>query len=65
MNDGLVQSRSCPKCSRTMINITLDIEQAKRTLHSCSHCDVRQWEATDGSMNLAGVLDELADSAGR
>ncbi len=48
-----------------MINITLDIEEAKRTLHSCSHCDVREWEAPSGSINLKGVLDELADSAGR
>jgi len=65
MEDGLVQSRNCPKCARMMVNITLDIEEAKRTLHSCSHCDVREWEAATGSINLAGVLDELSDSAGR
>lgn len=64
MNESLIQSRHCPKCARMMINITLDIDEAKRTLHSCSHCDVRQWEAPTGSINLKGVLDELADSAG-
>jgi len=48
-----------------MVNITLDIEDEKRTLHSCSHCDVREWEAIDGEINLQGVLNELSDSAGR
>ena len=48
-----------------MVSITLDIEEAKRTLHSCSHCDVRIWEAPGESINLEGVLTELSDSAGR
>jgi len=48
-----------------MVSITLDIEEAKRTLHSCSYCDVRVWEAPGESINLAGVLNELSDSAGQ
>lgn len=48
-----------------MVHITLDIESEKRTLHSCSHCDVREWEASAGSTSLQGVLNELSDSAGR
>ena len=46
-----------------MVAISLDIESEKRTLRSCSHCDVREWEAAEGSTNLQGVLSELSDSA--
>jgi hypothetical protein len=46
-----------------MVGITLDIESEKRTLRSCSHCDVREWEAAEGSTSLQGVLSELSDSA--
>lgn len=48
-----------------MVALTLDIENEKRTLRSCSHCDVREWEAVDGSISLEGVLTELSDSASR
>jgi len=48
-----------------MVALTLDIENEKRTLRSCSHCDVREWGAVDGSISLEGVLTELSDSAGR
>lgn len=65
MKQSQVQQRNCQKCSRAMVSITLDIEEAKRTLHSCSHCDVRVWEAPGESINLQGVLTELSDSAGR
>ena len=57
------QQKKCPKCARLMVALTLDIENEKRTLRSCSHCDVREWEAVDGQIDLAGVLDELSDSA--
>ena len=65
MSEALVQPRECPKCDRAMVHITLDIDNAKRTLHSCSHCDVRQWEAPNGEASLTGILNELSDSAGR
>ena len=45
-----------------MVALTLDIENEKRTLRSCSHCDVREWEAVDGQIDLAGVLSELSGS---
>lgn len=64
MAELAIQARKCPKCERAMVHITLDIENAKRTLHSCSHCDIRQWEASSGQINLDAVLNELADSAG-
>ncbi|MDW3178221.1 MAG: hypothetical protein R8J94_12590 [Acidimicrobiia bacterium] len=65
MKQTSVQQKKCPKCARLMVALTLDIENEKRTLRSCSHCDVREWEAVDGSISLAGVLDELSDSASR
>lgn len=46
-----------------MVALTLDIENEKRTLRSCSHCDVREWEAVDREIDLAGVLSELSESA--
>jgi hypothetical protein len=64
MKQSAVQPRKCSKCARAMVAITLDIDAAKRTLHSCSHCDVREWEAAGDTYSLKGVLTELADSAG-
>ena len=65
MKNLQIPQRDCQKCSRPMVAITLDIEAAKRTLLSCSHCDVREWEAPGESISLQGVLSELSDSAGR
>lgn len=48
-----------------MVSLTLEIEGAKRTLHSCSHCDLRIWQAAGEPISLEGVLDEIADSSGR
>lgn len=63
MKQPSVQQKKCPKCARLMVALTLDIEDEKRTLRSCSHCDVREWEAVDGEIGLAAVLSELSDSA--
>lgn len=65
MKQTSVQQKKCPKCARLMVALTLDIENEKRTLRSCSHCDVREWETTAGAISLEGVLDELSDSAAR
>ena len=65
MAEGTIQPRKCKKCARAMVHISLEIESEMRTLHSCSHCDVREWEAATGSTSLQGVLNELSDSAGR
>jgi len=63
MKQTSVQQKKCPKCSRLMVALTLDIENEKRTLRSCSHCDVREWETVGGTISLEGVLTELSDSA--
>lgn len=60
-----VQPTKCMKCERDMVSLTLEIEGAKRTLHSCSHCDLRIWQAAGEPISLEGVLDEIADSTGR
>ena len=62
MDEMQIEPRSCLRCARAMVSITLDIHNAKRTLHSCSHCDVRIWEAPGEVVNLQGILNELADS---
>lgn len=65
MKQSSVQQKKCPKCARLMVALTLDIENEKRTLRSCSHCDIREWEAPDRAISLEGVLSELSDSASR
>lgn len=60
-----VQQKKCERCTRLMVAITLDIDSEKRTLRSCSHCDIREWEAADTSTSLQGVLKKLSDSASR
>ncbi len=52
--------KKCPKCNRSMVALTLTIDDADRVLRSCSYCDVRMWEDHDGERtSLAGVLEEL------
>jgi len=46
-----------------MASITLDIDGEKRTLRSCSHCDLRLWEAEQGHTTLDNVLEALATEA--
>ena len=46
-----------------MVSITLDIEGLQRTLRSCSHCDIREWESESGNTSLDGVLGELSSQA--
>jgi hypothetical protein len=48
-----------------MVAITLEIADEPRTLFSCSHCDVREWEHEGSRASLAGVLDDLAKASGR
>ena len=59
------QERKCLRCERTMVAITLEIADEPRTLFSCSHCDVREWEHEGSRASLAGVLDDLAKASGR
>lgn len=48
-----------------MVSLNLEIDGAMRTLHSCSHCDLRIWEAAGEMSSLEGVLDEIADYSNR
>lgn len=60
-----VQPTKCAKCERAMVSLNLEIDAELRTLHSCSHCDLRIWEAAGETLSLEGVLDEIADSSAR
>ena len=53
----------CPKCNREQVVIKMTVRGEALTLHSCSPCDLRWWEADEGVLPLAGVLDLAA--AGR
>lgn len=57
--------QSCRKCTRTMVTITLEIQEQTRTLRSCSHCDVREWEGDTGGTDLSGILAELSQASTR
>lgn len=48
-----------------MVSLNLEIDSATRTLHSCTYCDLRIWEAAGSTISLDGVLDEIADSTKR
>lgn len=63
MKQPSIQSKKCPKCVRMMASITLDIDGGKRTLRSCSHCDIRLWETEDGNTTLDNVLSALSSEA--
>ena len=63
MRQTSIQQRKCRRCTRMMVSITLDIEGLQRTLRSCSHCDIREWESESGNTSLDGVLGELSSQA--
>lgn len=65
MKRSEVRPTKCAKCQRDMVSLNLEIESAKRTLHSCSNCDIRIWEDEGSSVSLETVLDEIADSSSR
>ena len=65
MKRSEVRPTKCAKCERDMVSLNLEIDAAMRTLHSCSHCDIRIWEAAGESVSLEGVLGEISDSTGR
>ena len=46
-----------------MVAITLEIAAQPRTLRSCSHCDVREWETDSGDTSLSGVLSDLTEAS--
>lgn len=46
-----------------MVTISLHIEVGARTLRSCSHCDIREWETEVGQTTLGGVLEDIAEVA--
>ena len=50
----------CPKCNREQVVIKMTVRGEALTMHSCSPCDLRWWEADEGVLPLAGVLDLAA-----
>jgi hypothetical protein len=48
-----------------MVAITLEINEEPRTLFSCSHCDVREWEHEGARSTLTGVLNDLSKASAR
>ena len=48
----------CPNCqTRELVVIEMVVSGEQVALHSCSSCDLRWWEAREGMLSLAGVLD--------
>ncbi len=52
----------CDRCGGALVSITLRVSTGPRTMHSCSTCDHRVWEAEGDSTDLEGVLDELSQT---
>ena len=50
----------CPNCNREQVVIKMTVKGEELSLHSCSPCDLRWWEADNGIVSLAGVLDLAA-----
>lgn len=61
----MAAARNCHRCDRRMVAITLEIAEQLRTLRSCSHCDIREWETDAGGTNLTGVLADLSEASTR
>ena len=61
----MTAARKCLRCNRRMVAITLEIAEQLRTLRSCSHCDIREWETDAGGTNLSGVLADLSEASTR
>ncbi len=54
---------NCPRCrTRQLVMIEMSIGGESVRMASCSACDARWWEGTDGSLKLSDVL-ELATQA--
>jgi hypothetical protein len=55
----------CPVCHTTqVVEIGLTLGGQRVVLHSCSACDARWWDDTDGRVTLGRVL-ELVGRGGR
>jgi len=50
----------CSRCSRTLVEITIDRDGRPLTLRSCSNCDIREWTSDSAPVALDGVLEDLA-----
>jgi hypothetical protein len=58
-------SSRCPRCDRTLVEITITLEGDDVTMLSCSACDHRQWRREGEPVDLDGVLTDLGvDRAG-
>ena len=49
----------CPRCDRTLVEITIVLEGDDVTMLSCSSCDHRAWRREGEAVDLDGVLTDL------
>lgn len=50
----------CPRCGRTLVEITITLEGDDVTMLSCSACDHRSWRRQAGEpVDLDEVLSDL------
>lgn len=49
----------CPRCHRTLVEITINLEGDEVTMRSCSACDHRSWQREGEAVDLEGVLTDL------
>ena len=48
----------CPSCSKgALIEIRMEVRGAPVTFRRCGRCEAQGWEAIDGPVSLAHVLD--------
>jgi hypothetical protein len=51
----------CPNCqTKELVVIEMFVSGEPVKLHSCSACDLRWWETSDGAVSLSRVLDRAA-----
>ncbi len=52
---------TCPQCSsRDLVEIRMQLQAEKVTMHSCPTCETRWWDRGGESVALRSVLDLVA-----
>jgi hypothetical protein len=49
----------CPRCDRSLVEITITLEGDDVTMRSCSACDHRSWQREGQAVDLDGVLTDM------
>ena len=53
----------CPNCHRHLVEIAIQLNETKVTMHACSSCEHRWWDRNGQTVELGRVL-ALASSRG-